>query len=87
MPLEYITTRELENNGKIRIAKMKEDSQAMMELTCPECGSSEKRKENWSSPFVEGEGTKQKFNIKCNKCGHSFKMLKLKKEVKKKEKA
>ena len=87
MTLEYITTRELENKGKIRIAKMSEDPQAMVELTCPECGASEKRKENWTAPFVEGEGTKQKFNIKCNKCGHSIKMMKLKKEVKKKEKS
>jgi acetone carboxylase gamma subunit len=83
MPLEYITTRELENNGKIRIAKMSEDPQAIVELTCPKCGATEKRKENWTAPFVEGEGVNKKFNVKC-KCGHSFKMLKLKKEVKKK---
>jgi len=84
MALEYITTRDLENNGKIRIVKTQEDSQAMVELTCPKCGNFEKRKENWAVPFIEGQGANQKFNIKCNKCGHSFKMMKLKKEIKKK---
>jgi uncharacterized C2H2 Zn-finger protein len=83
MPLEYITTRELENNGKIRIVKMSEDPQALVELTCPKCGAVEKTKENWTS-FVEGSGANQKFNVKCSKCNHSFKMLKLKKEAKKK---
>jgi RNase P subunit RPR2 len=84
MTLEYITTRDLENNGKIRIVKVKEASQANVELTCPECGNIEKRKENWGEPFVTGTGVNQRFNLSCNKCGYKMKLLKLKKEVKKK---
>jgi len=87
MALEYITTRELvgKANGKIRIFKTKEEPQAVVDFTCPECGSNEKRKENWGEPFVEGTGANQKFNVKC-KCGFSAKLLKLKKEAKKKPK-
>lgn len=89
MTIEYITTRELQNSsgdtkGKIRIVKMKEDSEAQIELTCPECGANEKKKEAWGEPFVQGEGVSQKFNVKCDKCGFSTKLLKLKKEIKKK---
>jgi uncharacterized Zn finger protein len=85
MGLEYITTREFEGKvgGKIRILKMKEESQAAIDFTCPECGNNEKKKENWFEPFVEGNGAKQKFNIKCSKCGFTTKILKLKKEAKK----
>lgn len=85
--IEYITTRELEGktNGKIRISKLKEESNATVEFTCPECGASEKRNESWNEPFLEGTGVNKKFNIRCSKCGHSLKLLKLKKEVKKKQ--
>lgn len=89
MALEYITTRELQNSsgetkGKIRIIKMKEESEAQVEIDCPECGAKEKKKESWKEPFVQGEGASQKFNVKCIKCGFSTKLLKLKKEIKKK---
>lgn len=89
MPLEYITTRELENSageakGKIRISKMKEEGSAKVEFTCPECSASERRSEAWAEPFVTGEGSSKKFNVKCGKCGFSVKVLKLKKEMKKK---
>jgi len=88
MALEYITTRDMEGkiSGKIRIFKTKEEPQAMVEFTCPECGFNEKRKENWTEPFVEGTGVNQKFNIKCGKCGFATKILKLKKKAKKKPK-
>lgn len=90
MPLEYITTRELTNSsgeptGKIRIFKKSEESQAHVEFTCPECGKLEKRKENWGEPFTSGAGSKQVFNLKCNKCGFPVKILKLKKEAAKKK--
>lgn len=90
MALEYITTREVENKsgqvtGKVRIVKISEEPDAMVEITCPECGASEKRKEPWAEPLVTGEGSKAKFTIKCNKCGHVVKMLKLKKEAAKKK--
>jgi predicted RNA-binding Zn-ribbon protein involved in translation (DUF1610 family) len=88
--LEYITTRELENSkgqvkGKVRIIKMKENDFAEVMFVCPECGNSEKTKKKWSSPFVEGSGKNQKFNLKCNKCGYSIKLIKLRKEIKKKK--
>lgn len=88
MPIEYITTRELENKngqakGKIRILKLKEDAKAAVDFVCPECCNSEKMEKEWSEPFLEGSGTNQKFSISC-KCGYSKKILKLKKEVKKK---
>ena len=90
MPLEYITMREISNKegevkGKIRILKMKEDSHAQVELTCPACGFSEKRKENWAEPFTSGERSKQSFMVKCSKCNFVVKMLKLKKEAAKKK--
>ena len=89
MALEYITNRELgnssgQNTGKIRILKLKEEMGANVELTCPECGTSEKRKEVWGEPFVIGSGASKKFTLACNKCGFKINLLKLKKEVKKK---
>lgn len=91
MPLEYITTRELQNSkgeakGKIRIVKMRENSQADIDLTCPECGASVKMKEEWAEPFTQGTGSKQTFNLTCSKCGFKIKLLKLKKEAAKKKK-
>jgi RNase P subunit RPR2 len=86
MTLEYITTRDLEGKvpGKIRIAKTKEDDFAQIDFTCPECGNNEKRNENWTEPFVQGEGASQKFFVTCSQCKKLQKFLKLKKEVKKK---
>ena len=89
MTLEYITTRELQNSsgeskGKIRVFKTREEEEGNIDLTCPECGAAEKRKEPWTEPFVTGIGSKQKFSLQCSKCGFKIKMLKLKKEAKKK---
>lgn len=91
MTLEYITMREVENSrgeakGKVRIMKMKEDAHAMVDITCPECGFNEKRKEAWTEPFVTGLKAKQAFFLKCGKCSFGVKMLKLKKEAAKKAK-
>jgi ssDNA-binding Zn-finger/Zn-ribbon topoisomerase 1 len=90
MSIEYITTRELQDSsgqakGKIRILKLAEESEAAAEYTCPECGFAEKRKEIWKEPFIEGSGTSQKFNVVCKKCGFKIKLMKLKKEAKKKK--
>jgi len=91
MTLEYITMREMENSrgeikGKIRIMKTKEEASATVEITCPECGFNEKRKEEWREPFVTGLKMKQSFFLKCSRCPYSVKMLKLKKEAAKKAK-
>ncbi len=90
MALEYITTRDLQgssgqNSGKIRILKTKEENEANIQVTCPECGNNEQRKEAWTEPFVTGTGANKKFNLSCNKCGFKMTMLKLKKEAKKKK--
>ncbi|MBI4894565.1 MAG: hypothetical protein HY833_02425 [Candidatus Aenigmarchaeota archaeon] len=92
MTLEYITMREMENSkgevkGRIRIMKTKEETSAMVDITCPECGYNEKRREEWREPFVTGLKMKQAFFLKCSKCAYSVKMLKLKKEAAKKAKA
>jgi len=90
MQIQYITTRPLENSkgevkGKIRIIKLVDEAEATVELTCPECSFSEKRKEAWEEPFVVGERANKKFNVACSKCGFKKRLLKLKKEMKKKK--
>jgi predicted nucleic-acid-binding Zn-ribbon protein len=87
MQIEYITTRDLVNSkgevkGKVRIIKLVGEEEATLELNCPECGYSEKRKEKWEEPFVSGQGQNQKFYVKCSKCDFSVRLLKLKKEIK-----
>lgn len=89
MPLEYVTMREVTNKqgevkGKIKIMKMKGEPDALVELTCPNCGNTERKKEPWREPFVTGEKANQKFTVKCD-CGFAAKILKLKKEIKKKK--
>lgn len=89
MPIEYITTRELENSkgelkGKVRILKMAEEPKAKVEFTCPECGAADSRMEEWKEPFTEGSGKTQKFILFCRRCEFKTKILKLKKEAKKK---
>lgn len=91
MAIEYITTRELENSsgqikGKARILKLAEETEAAVEYTCPECNSTEKRRETWKEPFIEGTGASQKFNLTCKKCGFKIKLMKLKKKPKRKNK-
>ena len=92
MALEYITTREIANKegevkGKIKIMKLKEDADAMLEITCPNCGKSDKRKEAWTEPFTTGEKKNRKFLVSCNGCGFKAKLLNLQKQAKKDQKA
>lgn len=86
MPLEYVTARELEGktSGKVKILKLRESTEADVEFTCPDCGWSEKKKQPWSAPFVQGEGKTRTFHLQCSKCGFKVKLTKLKKESKKK---
>jgi hypothetical protein len=92
MPMEYITTRELEDKsgnlkGKVRILKLQEEQEALVDYTCPMCGFSEKGKIRWAEPLVSGTGSNKKFNVKCNKCAFEMKFLKLKKQAAKEQKA
>jgi len=88
MPIEFITMRELEAGakpGKIRIVKLKEEAEALVEYACPKCGNSESRKEQWQEPLVSGKGANKKFLVRCSKCGYEISFLKLKKETAKKK--
>jgi len=81
MEIAYITTRDLQNShgqitGRIRIILLKGESQADVDLKCPECQFSEKRKEEWKKPF----------STKCNKCGFLIKVISLRQEIKKDKK-
>jgi len=89
MPLEFITTRELVDKagvvkGKVKLMKLVEEPDAVVEYVCPMCGFSEKRKIAWAEPFVTGTGANKKFCVTCDKCGFQMKFLKLKKEAAKK---
>jgi len=87
MAIEFITTRELKgrSSGRIRILKLKEEADALVDYTCPECGFSERRRVPWREPLVSGSGANKKFFVQCAKCGYGIKLLKLKKEIKKKK--
>jgi len=90
MPLEFITTRELEDKdgavkGRVKLMKLAEEPDALVEYTCPMCGFSEKKRVAWSEPFVTGTGANKKFCVPCGKCGFQMKFLKLKKETSKKK--
>jgi len=91
MAIEFITIRELANKageikGRARIVKLKEQAEALVDYTCPECGHMEKRKEAWQEPFLVGKGAKKKMNVVCAKCGHKMTILKLKKQIAKDKK-
>jgi len=80
MEIGYITTRDLENssgkvNGKIRVVVPKGGNVADINLTCPECGNNQNKKEDWKMPF----------STKCDKCGFQIKIQSLRKEIKKKK--
>ena len=91
MTTEFITNRELQNKagevaGKVRIMKVKEEQEATIAYTCPECGHSEQRKELWQEPFLTGNGASKKLNFSCAKCGNKVSILKLRKEIAKEKK-
>jgi len=85
--IEYATIRELEGRtkGRIRIVKLKEEKDADVEFTCPECGFTEKKRVGWKEPFVNGGGLNQFFLLECSRCGQQSKIFKLRKEIKKKK--
>lgn len=92
MALEFITTRELEDKagvvkGKVKMMKLLDEPDALVEYTCPACGFSEKKKISWTEPFVSGTGANKRFCVTCGKCGFEMKFLKLKKEAAKKGKS
>lgn len=91
MALEFITTRELDDRhgsvkGKIKLMKLMEEPDAVVEYACPACSFAEKRRIAWAEPFVSGAGANKKFKVPCGKCGFEIKFMKLKKETSKKAK-
>ena len=92
MALEFITTRELEDKsgavkGKVKLMKLAEETDALVEYACPACSFTEKKKISWTEPFVSGTGANKKFCVPCGKCGFEMKFLKLKKEAAKGKKS
>jgi ribosomal protein L44E len=79
MEIRYITTRDLKNSsgevkGKVRVLVLKGQEIADIDLTCPECGHAQKKKEEFKLPL----------NLECEKCGFKIKLESLRKEIKKK---
>jgi predicted RNA-binding Zn-ribbon protein involved in translation (DUF1610 family) len=79
MEIRYITTRDLQNSsgevkGEVRVIVLKGENFANIDLTCPECGHVQKKKEEFKLPL----------NLKCDKCGFEVKLESLRKEIKKK---
>lgn len=79
----YHTLRPLENNGKIRALVIKGETKANIEYTCPNCGHSGYKQQEWAAA---SKGSKFRFITKCDKCGFEIKVSKLKGEKKKKTK-
>jgi ribosomal protein L37AE/L43A len=79
MEIRYITTRDLQNSsgeikGKVRVIVLKGESTANIDLTCPECGHTQNKKQEFKLPL----------NLQCEKCGFKMKLESLRKEIKKK---
>jgi ribosomal protein L37AE/L43A len=79
MEIRYITTRDLQNSsgefkGKIRVIVLKGESIANIDLTCPECGHHQNKKQEFKLPL----------SLACEKCGFKIKLESLRKEIKKK---
>ena len=92
MAIEFITMRKLANKageekGKIRIMKLKEQPEALVDYTCPECGHAEKKKELWQEPFVIGSRANRKMTVVCAGCGKKMTVLKMKKQLAKEKRA
>ncbi|MEM5853079.1 MAG: hypothetical protein QXG39_00475 [Candidatus Aenigmatarchaeota archaeon] len=79
MEIRYITTRDLKNSsgevkGRIRVIVLKGENEAEIDLTCPECGYIQKKKQEFKMPL----------NVECEKCKFKIKLESLRKEIKKK---
>ncbi|MEM5869956.1 MAG: hypothetical protein QXR09_02190 [Candidatus Aenigmatarchaeota archaeon] len=79
MEIKYITNRDLQNSagqvkGKVRVLVLKGETIANIDLTCPECGCVQKKKQEFKLPL----------DLQCEKCGFKVKLQSLRKEIKKK---
>ena len=78
MEIRYITTRDLQNSagqikGKVRVIVLKGEDVANIDMSCPECGYVQKKKQEFKLPL----------NLQCEKCGFKIKLQSLRKEIKK----
>lgn len=71
----YHTLRTLENNGKVRVLVIKGEDIAHVEYVCPFCGHSAYKTEEWKKV---SKAAKIRFSFKCDKCGKTIKVEKLK---------
>ena len=66
---KYHTLRDLDNKGKVRVLVLKKDSIAKVEYICPFCGHYGYLEKEWKRPF----------RFKCENCGRTIRVPKLKK--------
>ena len=71
----YHTIRTLENNGRVRALVVKGETVLHIEYTCPKCGHSAYKTQEWVNV---SKGAKIKFILDCEKCGLKIKVEKLK---------
>ena len=64
----YHTLRNLEDGGKLRILVLKGENQAHVEYVCSKCKNYGYKQEEWKRPF----------QFKCENCGATIKVSKLK---------
>ena len=81
--VDYHTRRGLENGGKLRVLRIKDDTINHVEYTCPSCGHSD-------YTVVKHEpvskASKVRFRVECAKCKTKIKVEKLKGKKEKKKK-
>jgi len=68
-------TRRILENGKIRALVIKGENIMHIEYTCPECGYSGYKTQEWKKA---SKGAKIKFIVECDKCKFKIKVRKLK---------
>ncbi len=71
----YHTLRSLENSGKVRGLVVKGENILHIEYVCPFCGNSSYKTQEWKQV---SRAAKIKFKFKCDKCGKTIKVEKLK---------
>ena len=64
----YHTLRNLEDGGKLRVLVIKGETQANVEYICSKCKQYGFKQEEWKKPF----------QFKCDNCGATIKVPKLK---------
>ncbi|HDI06475.1 MAG TPA: hypothetical protein ENF39_00535 [Candidatus Aenigmarchaeota archaeon] len=67
------TQRKLENNGRVRVLVLKNETEAHVEYICPKCGHYDYVRKKWKRPF----------SIKCKNCGELIRIQKMKTLIKK----